>query len=72
MFVTKAQMFTPEQINTVITVGGALVLTNIGQLFSWAYRKVRKEIKDENDIKAAHDKIRKLTLRVDQLEGEKK
>lgn len=70
MFVQTAQTFTPEVINTLVVVIGGLVLSNIGSIAGSAVRAFRKKIKGEADLKAAHDKIRELTKRVERLEGE--
>lgn len=71
MFVAHAQQFSAEEINTFLTVVGTLILANIGHLAGWAYKSLLKKMKGEADIKAAHDKIRSLTERVQKLEKEK-
>nr|BFD59649.1 hypothetical protein CKG001_17560 [Bdellovibrio sp. CKG001] len=70
MFVNHAQQFTAEQVNAFLVVIGGVLIANIGHIAGWAFRSLRKKIKGEADIKAAHDKIRELTKRVERLEGE--
>ncbi len=68
--IEQAQTFSPEQLNTFLVVLGGILVANAGQLIAWGIRLVRKHFKGEADIKAAHDKIRELTKRVERLEGE--
>lgn len=70
--VENAQMFTQDQVNTFLGILGVLVLSNIGQIISGTVRYIRKEQKESTDIKAAHEKIRELTKRLETLEKEKK
>lgn len=71
MFVENAQQFSADQVNALAAIVGALILSNAGQLFSWVIRSFRKKIREENDIKAAHDKIRKLEKDVLELKNQK-
>lgn len=68
MLIEQAQTFSPDQINAVAAIVVGLVLSNFGQLIGWGLRSFRKKIKEEDDLRAAHNKIRSLTTRVEKLE----
>jgi hypothetical protein len=68
--IEQAQTFTPDQLNAFMVVLGGILVANAGQMVAWVYRNIQKKFKGEADIRAAHDKIRELTKRVERLEGE--
>ena len=61
---------TPEQIQTLVAVVSAMLVMNAGSLVGGAFRAYFVWRKMQQDIRAAHDKIRKHDVRITDLEGQ--